>query len=538
MKKLLILVLFIPLLVSCTENPVDLECNTGESLVDGICVLDEEPITCSDGYELVNDECKLIEEEPETCEEGYQLIGDDCILMNNTTTCEAGYELIGGECFLIEEPLNCAYPYQEINDECVIGTVPLSTFTLNELESDYDLFIDTILTNNPLTFTDRDEFISLSSTMRERLYEGMTEIEFYRIIAELISFINCSHSGVWLGDSSGYTFGRTYYFLPIDVEYQNDKLYIVEDQSDIGIPLGSEILSINGVNINDIIEEMYTMIPADGLNETLKKLRINDEFYYYYTLLYDLSPEYEITYIDISTLEEETISIYGVKESFADFYVTNYNYGNGLSYYIEDNYVYLRIPNFNTNGSYTVEGYEAYFSAFFTEVNELEIENLIIDIRHNNGGFPDVANILLGYLADNPFQYFSDDVPPAFPHLQEDTLVNENNYTGEVYVIADGGSLSTSGHFLALFQYHEMGYIVGEESGAGYTCTDASFNTRLPNTNITFRTSSIKWNVDVLDNEVYTGIFPDYEHTPSIDDVINRNDSTLQYIIDLINEIS
>lgn len=411
----------------------------------------------------------------------------------------------------------------------------LDTYTLTELQNDFDMFTDTLLTHNTFTFSDIDGFENLAAELRNELKEGMSEIEFYRMLAQMISYINCSHSRVSLSSTSEYSFGRNNYFMPIDIEYRENEMYVINCDRELNIPLESKLLSINGVDINDIVTKIYSMLPSDGQNTTYKKKLINEQFYYWYNLLYDNSVQYTVEFLDSETEQINTVSFIGVNKRTADVYMRNFDYGRRLKYEIDDNYVYLRIPSFNTVGGYTLFDYENIFEDFFNEINNEGIPNLIIDVRDNNGGHPQATNILLSYLADAPFQYFDSNLPPAYPSLQQDTPIKENNYEGDVYVICDGGSLSTTGHFLALFKYHNIGYIIGEESGAGHTCTDSSFDTTLPNTNITFRISSVKWNVAGEYTGEYGGVFPDYVFSPSIEDIINRVDSTLDYAISLIN---
>lgn len=493
MKKILVLLLSASFLVSCSNynNSSNNECNIGEIFVDGTCVV-------------------------------------------KTSSCQIGFEVVENTCVPIEETTVCEEPYSNVDGDCIFKIEPIATYTLQELQSDYNYYIYLILNDSAFTFAEREGFIELSNSYYKYIYDGMPEIEFYRILSKLMSYINCDHSTVSLSDSHEYIFGSKKTFLPIDVEYKDGRLYVVADSRITGIPLGSEILEINNDSVKNIIKDIYTMLTSDGENETLKKMKINDSFYYYYTLLYNISDEFDITYIDPVTFDEVDITIKGVKKTLSDFYIENYNYGKFYDYQIEENYVYLRVPNFNTL-TLDVEYYETYFANFFEVVNELEVENLIIDVRHNNGGDADASNILLSYLAHSPFQYFSDDTAGFYPNLQVDTEPKENRYLGEVYVMSDGGCLSNCGHFLSLFKHNDMGYIIGEESGAGYISTSASVDGTLSYTGIKFRISIIEWKTAVPDTHIYNGTIPDFYHYPSIAEIINKTDSTLLYILELIN---
>ena len=65
--------------------------------------------------------------------------------------------------------------------------------------------------------------------------------------------------------------------------------------------------------------------------------------------------------------------------------------------------------------------YFKFLDTFFNEVQKESIENLIVDLRGNQGGHPDYSFDLLKYFFDKEFIYFSDEVGnelcyPIQPH--------------------------------------------------------------------------------------------------------------------------
>jgi C-terminal processing protease CtpA/Prc len=50
--------------------------------------------------------------------------------------------------------------------------------------------------------------------------------------------------------------------------------------------------------------------------------------------------------------------------------------------------------------------YKAFFERLFRDINEHKVDTLIIDIRHNQGGYSSNASELLRYIADAPFRQY------------------------------------------------------------------------------------------------------------------------------------
>ena len=80
----------------------------------------------------------------------------------------------------------------------------------------------------------------------------------------------------------------------------------------------------------------------------------------------------------------------------------------------------LCILKFNTCGMpWEHHLYKAFFERFFRDINEHKVGTLIIDMRHNQGGYSGNASELLRYIADTPFRHFE----KAERRISEESLV-------------------------------------------------------------------------------------------------------------------
>ena len=104
------------------EYTVSIRCNT-DVMSTNVSYTVPEPVTCEEGYEMMDGECVEI---PVTCEEGYEMIDGECVEMPPSVVCGEGTELVDGQCQIIRpppppppEPVTCEEGYEMIDGECV-----------------------------------------------------------------------------------------------------------------------------------------------------------------------------------------------------------------------------------------------------------------------------------------------------------------------------------------------------------------------------------------------------------------------------------
>ena len=139
---------------------------------------------------------------------------------------------------------------------------------------------------------------------------------------------------------------------------------------------------------------------------------------------------------------------------------------------------------------------------------------------------------LLRYLAREPFVYFARAVP-LYAALMAPLAPRPNAFRGRIYVLADGGCFSTTGHFLSLIRHHRMATIVGEESGASYSCNDAHITTTLPATGLNVTVARLTFETAVSGLPPGRGIAPDHEVRPTADDILQGRDAVLDFTLAL-----
>jgi hypothetical protein len=185
-----------------------------------------------------------------------------------------------------------------------------------------------------------------------------------------------------------------------------------------------------------------------------------------------------------------------------------------------------------------MEAFFQFLDSVFKELISRDILNLVLDLRDNAGGHPIFAAQLFSYLTDKEFTYFkrneiATDMEPLYNTMQP----NPGFYEGTIFVLVNGGCLSTTGHLISHLKYHTDAVFVGEDPGSTYRCNDFSTQVFLPNTGIevnipqsTFETAVRGFKPCVL--------FPlDIQIKIALEDVLMGSDVYVESVLEIIHEV-
>jgi hypothetical protein len=167
-------------------------------------------------------------------------------------------------------------------------------------------------------------------------------------------------------------------------------------------------------------------------------------------------------------------------------------------------------------------------------MNDLGIAHLVIDIRGNGGGDPDMSVALISHLARRPFVYFKKGV--SYGNLFVETAPHAVHFGGTVHVLIDGGCFSTSGHFCSIVRHHELAVFIGETGGGTFRCHDNSTEIVLGHTDLRLRVARTTFEAAVPDHDVSAGFPPDHRIIPTINDILSGNDPQMDFAIRLFEE--
>jgi HEAT repeat protein/protein-S-isoprenylcysteine O-methyltransferase Ste14 len=332
----------------------------------------------------------------------------------------------------------------------------------------------------PYEFTSKKDFDKAFEDQYRQISRPLTLREFYNVLAPLKAKIGCGHAHL---DYPGeYRRNVQVHKFPLILKFFYNRCYASKDLNEnSSLPLYSEILAINKMNIDRIIETLKADLSADGHNESFKTSNLEKCFQYYYANHYGIPKKFQIKYRAKENGDTQRITIPAIPCS-------SINYSNkvpkDLSIDIrqEKDAAVLTIDSF----IYYEEKNKIFFSFIdktFEKIRQENIHNLIMDLRGNGGGDPFCASYLLSYIEKEPTVYFSKPYG-KYADLSKPIPLAENPYRGNLFILTDGSNFSTTGHFCSLLKYHDLGTFIGQETGGTYTCNAAVRTFDLKNTGI------------------------------------------------------
>ena len=432
----------------------------------------------------------------------------------------------------------------------------------------------------------------------ERLSVGlkrpMTAREFHRRLLPLVASLRHGHTTLTLPvQGVGYRLrqlrGDGKYF-PGEVRVLKGRLYVVSDLSDSAeLTPGVEIAAINGRPAKRLLDEMRRHLSADGANDTFKLYQLGAGFQFQHLLDLLFGPSDAYT-VDLTPHPggRKTRRVVPAQSPARMVELYRRRTGREIDHYppalqvqlLGDGVALLKVGSFY-EGLFGPDQptFEAFLASAFRRIKEAQVQDLIIDVRRNEGGNGAYPPLLYAYLADKPFQLArptilasasmsflpyaegtSDEVkafaaaPGNFVTRGKDGswVLNKefdkeryqvydpqpDRFTGPLYVLTDGGSFSATYDFLDLvYRYHRMEgrsvRFVGEQNGGDNSFGRASGGQML---GVVLPNSKQKLNIPLLGSTHHfattapKAVIPDDHISPSIQDVIAGRDRELAFV--------
>jgi hypothetical protein len=382
---------------------------------------------------------------------------------------------------------------------------------------------------------------------------------FYKHLLKIISLLGDGHSEIIPAESFIEQSSQQKVFIPISVRILNSDIYVNSHRSNI--PFGAKILSINALNSADILNKCYEILSADAKSITYKNRLIEENFDLYLYFIEDKNDIFQIEYVFKDQIFNKQLKA-ATKQAMPQQQYQDYEYKkiNNKTYYLDINSFF-----FGENQ----HDFEVFLDDFFSAMKKEKTENLIIDIRGNQGGLRENTVLLYSYLTNQKFtQRLSahikskkidptyivnmerDEIEGIEEYLQEHFAKNKNIsdnlqalmipqkefFDKNVFVLIDGNTFSAGAEFALLAKNDKRIKLIGkEESGGNYYqhVGDISFVYILPNTESFFKMSlvGIKQFAKDKNSNKNAGIMPDVLVRETYQDFITNNDVVWQRVL-------
>ena len=410
-------------------------------------------------------------------------------------------------------------------------------FSVKQLQDDFLQMRRTLEEDhaNLYEYTNKKIFDKLFEQQYKSIERPMLLNEFFKILTPITARIGCGHTALWMPNE--YWNLDPNKLFPIQMQFIEDHAVVIGDYNSKSlVPVGSIIIEINGLSIYDIIEEMKVNYSADAFNENFILAQIGRRFSLIYARRFGFPDNFTVTYTlpgrkTRVTEELQPVNIQVVRAVVFE----NFNHpelefevmeeASTAIMTIQTFIYYDRVPMFKN-----------FLENCFKEIHDKKIENLILDLRGNDGGDPFCAVPLFSYLENESVPYFAKSYG-KYTQLADPIPLAENRFIGNLFTLINGRCFSTNGHFCSLLKYYKIGKFVGSEGGATYKC-NAGKNTQvnLINTKIMlyFGRSTFEAAVEGMDKT--RGILPDHNVEQTYRDFLDSKDTILQYTLDLIKK--
>lgn len=354
---------------------------------------------------------------------------------------------------------------------------------------------------------------------------------FYQYLSRVMALIGCGHTKLFI--PKYYWESQADRFFPLQLLINKDEVLV---KGTLGegddIPLGSKLLSINGMKLAGIIDQMLPLQSSDGFMTSFKYYTIEKRFPEIYAMLYGFPEKFSISYIPPGESGQATKSL--SPASFEQVKVV-WPVRDELSFNTLDKHN-AALMTINTFGYYAeVPMFRAFIDSSFLVLKDKNISNLIIDLRGNDGGDPYCASYLFSYLQKESVPYFI----KSYHHydtLSKPMFMPENHYSGKVFVLIDGGGFSTTGHLCGLLGYHDLVTFVGTDLGATYTCTGNVMYPQLTNTQLYLGSAKVtRYTTAVKDMDPMVPVKADHFVETTSEDLGKGRDTQLEYVLKLID---
>lgn len=457
------------------------------------------------------------------------------------------------------------------------------THTIDQLEQDFKIFRNALEEGHAglYRYTPKKELDEHFESVEKELDRSMTEQEFYRMLAPLIAHIHDGHTSISLSQSLEKSLEAVPNLFPINLRFIDNKAYLFRNYSEReDLVMGSELHSINGNPISEIINKMFPFIPNDAHIQTSKYRKLEGTLFFgrLFNLIYGPSDSYTLTCQDPGTITKKMFPVKAIKSGELNTiagkrYPGVFQERLPLQLEYRNDVAILTVRTFSARAYQNAKiGYPTFLKNTFQELEEKKTKHLIIDLRDNGGGTDAYGKILFAHLIDKPFRFYEHlrannikytffqytgitqeqqkEFPLSFKENEDGTYdlkfhpnLGEQKpippiFKGNVYVLLNGNSFSGTGECTSLMHFHKVAVFIGEECGSGYYGNTSGFMPRLtlPNTKIRVRIPMIRYTMAVSGYPKDRGIIPDYPVSPKIEDLLYDKDTVMEFTLNLIKK--
>lgn len=400
-------------------------------------------------------------------------------------------------------------------------------YSADQLQKDFGQFRKILEDKTAGLYTDRIALSVALDQAEAEMQDGMTEQEFFRILAPVVTQLRCGHSFLSVSKATEEDMRSRALFFPLDVRFIDDRLFVIADPYGSGATPGTEILSINGRMSSELMRTISSNLTTDGRDRGRPRYDAERWFASMYFRYIDNPESFVLEVLTPGSSSASDLQVLGVRDSSLSKISMGVIFDTAdtpLSSLFMKDYALLKIPVFMYSDQ---NAYKESVASFFSELTTRQTDTLILDLRGNYGGSPAQTVELFKYLINESLPFFAEDNPFYLNKWKKPVEPALEAFSGRLYILMDEACFSMNSFLLSLLQYHGIGTFVGARSSGGFMCSDSSRNAVLSNTGLRLRYSTDIFKTAVEGQEEGIGIEPDMYIEWTIEDYIEGNDPVL-----------
>lgn len=356
-------------------------------------------------------------------------------------------------------------------------------------------------------FMSETEYDSFVESEIAKIPESISLADFARLVMNFNHRVHDSH--MWFSYGINTDRHKDIKYPPLWFGKVDGKVKILWATEKYREYLGREIAYINGKPVDTICAELKKyfnpIYDADVQSVKEQELAVG-LFRYYYTMAEEAQKDNRTTFA-FADGENLTVQLENAQRIMSQYEYMNspipqtapqysvQSKGDFYSSMVNDSTAYIRLKTFSLMDTELEQ-----MLAFIAQLQTRGIENLIIDLRNNPGGYPHVVYKMVEAVMDEPIVHeggyqkvnahtFSGTLnlggEPMFNEFRqvegknglylydkdesvEKDSVRHDVYRGRIYVLINGGSASASTTFAGIMKRNKRGYIVGRETKTAY----------------------------------------------------------------------
>lgn len=363
----------------------------------------------------------------------------------------------------------------------------------------------------------------------------MNEQQYFNVLSLLHSKIKDGHTMFLPSDGAMDYNNIKGRFLPFTVTYVGGKLYVSENCSaDSTIPMGEEIININGIGIPSIMSQLMSRQIRDGNNRTYPEWILNHYFAAYYSFTFGQPANFLIEFKKTNGELYSKKVCAMTKDSIKFFQkIRRESETKGISLDQTNNATtVMKINSLDPDllDERYHQNYKNAIDSIFKILKQSHTMNLILDLRDNQGGDFQPARLLLSYLILHPSRFLMGG--------NQSRLIQPkaNHFTGRIFILMNGGSFSATAIVIAILERDKRAMTIGEETGGNkYIISGDPQEQLLPATRIRCFISTVNFRISAGQNDGH-GVVPTHPAHPTIKDVLTGNDISKALALNLISE--